>query len=134
MEEQLAETESSVIPRTAQGWIFANRSSTVTVVNDLPTESLAIKGYAAELGTVLNAPASIIQPGGTTTMRIRDKTGPLGSKGWMNYVIGGDGAEILITFECPTLASNQVTAVPSDHTTVGSYDPSGPLVAEVRIH
>lgn len=123
-----------VLQQTTGHWLLFDRSSTLTIVNDLPTTSLSLKGHKCELGTLMNAPESVIQPGGATTIRLRDSTGPFGSKGWVCYAIGGDGAEVMITFECPSVANNNVVAVPSDRATVGSYDPNGSLQAEVRIH
>lgn len=112
-------------------------SSTVTIVNDMPTVSLTLKGSGVEHGTLINAPSKIIQPQGATTMMVNDDAGLYGSKGWVSYVIGGDGAEIMILFECPFnqwLYKNDVSAAPSDHTTVGAYARTGPLRVEVRIH
>lgn len=116
------------------GWIFIDRSSTVTIINDMPTVSLVLKSSDSEFGTCLNAPASTIQPNGSTTMRVRDNTGPFGSKGWVTYNIGGDGGDVRIDFDCPMVGNNRVTASPSSHATVGYYSPNGPLHVEVRIH
>lgn len=115
-------------------WVLANRSATVTIVNDMPTTALVLNGHASELGTLMNAPSSIIQPGGSTSMRIRDDNGPFGSKGWLRYTVGGDGAEILVTFECPTVANSTVSANPKDRVTVSSFDPNGSLDVEIRVH
>ncbi|GJE99736.1 hypothetical protein PsYK624_160070 [Phanerochaete sordida] len=126
--------ESSELPGGSVGWILFDRSSTLTIVNELTTVSLILDSYDKEFGDCLNQPAKIIQPNGSSTMKIRDATGPYGSKGWVTYTIGASGASVRIDFECPMLANNIVHAKPESHATVSYYDPSGPLRAEVRIH
>lgn len=128
------EATSSPFAGAAQTRFITDRSSVITVVNDLPETPLVLNDYGVELGTCVNEPEARIPPGGSTTMRVGDKIGPLGTKAWIRYTIGRDGAEILITFDCPSVANNRVVAVPVGHATVGVYNTRGPLRAEVRIH
>lgn len=119
---------------TPQGRFITDRSSVVTVVNDLSDTTLLLKGYGVELGTCEKEPEATVQPGGSSMIRVKDKAGLLGSKAWVRYTIGRDGAEVLITFECPSVSNNRVVAVPVEHATVGAFDPRGPLRAEIRVH
>lgn len=119
--------------------VFRDRSSTITIVNDHPTTTLVLKGaLTADTGIIDKTPSQTIFPRGATTMRVKDNNGFFGSKGWVSYDMGGDGAEVTIFFECPAIQvfgnKNKVTATPSDHATVGDYPSVGPLLAEVRIH
>ncbi|GJE99734.1 hypothetical protein PsYK624_160050 [Phanerochaete sordida] len=122
------------VPPTSGRWLFIDRSSTVTVVNDLPTVSLVLDSHGTEFGSYLDAPSQIIPPQGYTSVRVRDGTGPFGSKGWICYTIGDKGSTVRIDFECPMAQDNQVTASPVSHATVHSFSPNGALHVEVHIH
>ncbi|KDQ16299.1 hypothetical protein BOTBODRAFT_173200 [Botryobasidium botryosum FD-172 SS1] len=116
--------------QTSGGGNF-DRSSTITIINQLPSASLERTYYDDIHGGWDKTPAPFIPPSKSDMFKLADHIGPAGSEGIVKYA--GGGSERTISFACPTTADSWVNLDPPGSGSVGPFDKNGPLIATVYI-
>ncbi|KAF9256440.1 hypothetical protein L218DRAFT_1007368 [Marasmius fiardii PR-910] len=126
---------------------LADRSSTIHLINGLPSANLQLNTHENIHGEWVTTPSGYITHGDTDTSKIRDKFGKCllqgkassfyGSQGKVIYKIGGSQKLLFIEFYCPFSDSdeNSITARSGDETIKvdKQYNKTGPLEGTVKV-
>ncbi|KAF4623619.1 hypothetical protein D9613_001486 [Agrocybe pediades] len=109
--------------------LFMDRTSTITVLNKSPNATLLFDSHDNVHGKWDPAAGNVLS-GGSNTFRLSDKTGFYGSEGWVKYrvLVGSQPVKtVTISFACPTVADNWMTADASDGWKINNYNKNGAL-------